>query len=710
MPKELKKRGRREEKKRKRDGDDPGSLTIPKRQKSQEEEDDEKIVLDVAEPFQEQSYNDTTQMEDTPFFGLLDEEEQTYFKRANSLLELDQFADAEERGLFLANVYREASGKELKVACSQSCSRLMERLIRLSTPRQLKVLFHRFSGHFLHLVQHRFASHVCEALFLKAAPTVTHELIALEEEEQEPGKDEDAPIAMKDLFVSTVKELEGNLGYLMTDSFASHTLRVLLVVLSGQPLTGTATNLLLQSKKKEKVASTARTIGATAEALGPRTVPEEFTAAMDRTIAGTVAGLNTTYLQALATHPTGNPVLQLLLELEFARLAKSKAGDEISLFRRLLPDDPPVEGTSSAIFIRGLLYDPVGSRLLETIIQFAPGKIFKTLYKSMFRDKIGDLVRNETAGFVVIRILERLSHDDLQPAIEQICPHIPMLIERQRISIIKVTIERCTIRQVDTQTIGDAIKIGYGEAQPDMLLHILKLGRDETEGMAEERKAQLEAQDLGKLHGSLLAQSMVQAPGPLREVILNNILAMDLQSLMLMAKDRTATHLLQSVLTCSGQTKQFRRKMIQQFFGYIAELAFNPIASHVVDTFWAATEDLLYLRERIAEELQQAEAALRDSFSGRAVWRNWMMDLYTRKRVDWISKAKGLQQVDERPKVQGKHEQHIPVKSGIELARERFATTKTGKQARGRTGRSGIGTGANVVPSSAQPHAIGANT
>ena len=47
--------------------------------------------------------------------------------------------------MFLANVWKEADGKELKIANSQT-SRLLERLILLSSPDQLKGLFQKFSG------------------------------------------------------------------------------------------------------------------------------------------------------------------------------------------------------------------------------------------------------------------------------------------------------------------------------------------------------------------------------------------------------------------------------------------------------------------------------------------------------------------------------------------------------------------------------------
>lgn len=143
MPKEHRKRGRREETKRKREqeGDDAAS----KRQRSDEDEKRGNTVHDDF-PYGAAGHVASAGPGEIPFYGLLDEEEQEYFKRADTMLELNQFSDAEQRDLFLANIYQEANGKELKIANSQSCSRLMERLILTSTPDQLKALFEKFSG------------------------------------------------------------------------------------------------------------------------------------------------------------------------------------------------------------------------------------------------------------------------------------------------------------------------------------------------------------------------------------------------------------------------------------------------------------------------------------------------------------------------------------------------------------------------------------
>lgn len=152
MPREKIKRGRRAEAKQKdlkrkhEDGEERQHCS-PKRQRVADGV--ETPVFDGGVQNVQDNEEDTTPeagVDDRPFYGLLDEQEQDYFKQADHLLEADSFDGVEGRELFLENVYKEASGKELKIACSQSCSRLLERLILMSNPQQLKQLFQKLSG------------------------------------------------------------------------------------------------------------------------------------------------------------------------------------------------------------------------------------------------------------------------------------------------------------------------------------------------------------------------------------------------------------------------------------------------------------------------------------------------------------------------------------------------------------------------------------
>ena len=536
---------------------------------------------------------------------------------------------------------------------------------------------------FLHLVQHRFASHCCETLFTQAAPLVTEELTAALETEKTQTESGDAPISAEDLFLAALDELEGNLGYLMTDAFASHTLRVLLMVLAGRPIADINSKSLIKSKKAEIISSAGSKSTSNSAVMRSRTVPNSFNDALDHMTSSMVAGLDTTYLRALATHPTGNPVLQLLIELELSRSGKTKAKDPASLFRKLLPDDPPEEGTESASFINGLLYDMVGSRLLEIIIQFAPGKTFKSLYKSLFRERLGSLARNEIASYPAIKILERLSKEELQYAVAQICPLIGALIERSRTAVIKVLIERCHVREIDTHQIITAIQGNYGNEPAKALLKILSFHSAKLEGIAEDRQKQIEDQNIGKVHGSLLAQSMLAAPGPMRELVLEGLLAVEVPTLLDIAKDRSATHVLQTSLVCSDQEtgSKFRRITIQRLTPHAVDLSMDKTASHVIDAVWKASSNLKYPREQIALELAKSETLLRQCSPGKAVWRNWKMDLFKRNKTQWTRgdsenampdvSLTMTQKAAKTGMMVENGEQRV--KTPLELARERYA-------------------------------------
>jgi nucleolar protein 9 len=504
-----------------------------------------------------------------------------------------------------------------------------------NAPSVLHVLTH---CSFLNLVQHRFASHCCEALFIHAAPVVTSELAEPQILQTPPSSDPNAlHVSMETLFIYTLAELEEHLGFLMTDRFASHVLRVLLVVLSGAPLEKENKNKsVLQSKRKEKI-GIAGNERRQDWVLEKRAVPQSFLEALEKVIKASASTLDSQNLRLLATHPLGNPTLQLLLKLELAHFGKSRAKDEDSIIHKLLPDDPIAEGTESAAFINGLVYDPIGSRLLETIIESAPGKLFKSIYSEFFKERMGSLARNEIAGYVAGKILERLGKDDLEEAMSQIVTQIPNLVERNRTAIIKTLIERCAAREVGIAPIKTQLESAYGGANGFEVTRLLRVNESPAEDEKHKGKHDHSPE---KVHGSLLAQTMMAVDGPLGDLVFDSLARLSPELSVQLARDPTASRTLQAALTAEHASVIFRRKMIQQFYGHVGELALDPAASRVIDAIWNGTHGLAFIRERVAEELAENENSLRESFVGRAVWRNWRMDLYKRKRGDWVKQSR----------------------------------------------------------------------
>jgi len=730
MPKENKHaRGRRDATKGKRKRADDYSLgQSVKRQKSSDADDIQFLGTDNTElPGNEVNVSDATER---PFFGLLDDQEQEYFRHADELLELNDFPSAEERSLFLANVYKEAEGKELKIANSQSCSRLMERLILLSTPDQKKKLFEKFSGHFLHLVQHRFASHCCETLFIESAPIVTQELTGdlpqAKEEAQDDQNAEDVYVSMENLFLYTLNELEGHMGFLLTDRFASHALRVLLVVLSGQPLAKPSTKSLLQSKTKEKIGITGLDASVVELSLDKRAVPESFQFAISKIISDTIAGLDTSFIHVLATHPTGNPSMQLLLELELTQHDKQKPLPESpSIIQKLLPDDISAPDSKSASFINGLIYEPIGSRLLETIVTFAPGKLFKQIYRNTFKERIASLARNETASFVLIKVLERLSRIDLEEAVTSIIPQIPGLIERSRTNVIKTLLERCNARgATDSITLlSKTIAEAYGSDSNTLLLKMTNF-KPQTNAPETNSASKPARTDPSSLHGSLLAQTMLAIPGHPTTLIQEAILALSHITLIELSCITSTSHVLQSALQPTLSNLSFRRKLINKFLpstsaadndiavhtdsnNTILTLALSKSGSHVLDALYIGATGLMNLKERICSILLSYESQLREDFVGRVVLRNWMVELFGRRKGEWIRRVRASEDATASDTVivkgnsgnmtgmvasvhekgNGGHGQGRVVKGGkpaggktaIQLAREKFASSQNSK-------------------------------
>lgn len=538
--------------------------------------------------------------------------------------------------------------------------------------------------------------------------------------------DTEAEPSMEKCFLDTMSEIEGNIGFLLTDRFASHVLRVLLVVFSGESLDSAANKQLMQSKNKEGIKVEGKE---KVEAKDQnRKVPESFSIALEKLLGDSIAGLDTEKLRALATSPNGNPTLQLLLRLELSHFGKQRAKDETSVIRTLLPDEPITPESSSAAFINAMIYDNIGSRLVETLVESAPAKLFKNIYTTLFKERLPSYARNEIASFVACRIMERLGKDELLAAHELIVPQIPSLLERNRTNIVRTLIERCTVRGIDSKAIAAHIQQTWDGPDGFEIKKLLKI--DDTpdtkskkpDGIPESANTSgrafiANAPEPVKAHFNVLAQAMLLVPGSLSGLVTDALIGLDAETLFAMSKDPIVSRTLQAAITSRTASIITVRKLVQHFYGHIGEMALDKAASHVVDCIWEGTHGLAFIRERIAEELAENEAQLRESPCGRAVWKNWKMDLYKRRRGDWVRQSKnkasndGFQSFSELEdvKANGTATQYKK-KSPLELARERHAKNKAAKEAgkdvkskskgSGKSSGSGgaAGTGSNSTP------------
>jgi len=288
-------------------------------------------------------------------------------------------------------------------------------------------------------VEHRFASHVCETLVAEAAPWVSKEM---DSTCAMPNgmTDGDVFASMESLFLYMVNELEPELNSLIVHTFASHTIRTLLLILSGRPVSSATS--LIQSRKKENIPLNSEH-GSREETGAISVVPQEFHEAVGKILTSINNSHTTAMLRLLAVDRIGSPTLQIVLQLEMGLSHKDRKSREKSggTLLRKLTGIGRKEGSHKAEegadnegddeeenFFSNLLYDSVGSHLAESMVRYTSQKDFNTLYERFIKARVGSLARNETAAFVVQRVLEKLRKGQLEEAVQDILPQVHGLV------------------------------------------------------------------------------------------------------------------------------------------------------------------------------------------------------------------------------------------------------------------------------------------
>ena len=651
----------RQERKQKRK-DKQASDIEAKRTKRQRIEEPEKVGEHQHPGYDGRDDGMGHQAPELEYFGMLTEEEHEYFRRADELLSQDfQSADdpdmyrtPEQREKFLESVYRDAQGKELKLACSQSHSRLMERLILVSTTKQKKDLFGQFANHFLSLLQHRFASHCCETLFLHSAPIVTQELGGAADKNRSVDGDA-AEQSMEDLFLLTLDELEANMSFLMTDKYASHSLRLLLLILSGRPLGDAKAKSLVQSKKKEHISVPGASTASSEQGQHLRAVPASFTVATKKIITDTTTSLNEAGLRILIQHPTGNPLLQLLLELDMAlNLAdkgKDPEADIRSLLYRLLPGAPQSlndAASRASDFVNKHVFDQMGSRILETIVTNCPGKVFKSLQLNFFGPRIDAFLRNDIASYSVARALARYSKEDLVDAVGKILPVMSMLVEKGRFSVVKTLFERCEVRgateELDSLTRALVDACGSVEAVVPKICY-LNDNSEEEKNVPHQYRQNKSAMIA---HGAHLANAMLSINGTPSATIQTSLSALPAAHLLKLATNSSPTvAILTTALATPSPTPGFHKALVADLLlPHLAKLCASPAGHNFVNAVIAVPSRgktravPFHFKEEAVGQLAAMARELQDSWTGRSVWRTWKGDDWKYRRGEWLKWAK----------------------------------------------------------------------
>ncbi|GMM30113.1 RNA-binding RNA processing protein [Martiniozyma asiatica (nom. inval.)] len=570
----------------------------------------------------------------TAFFGLVDSSELTYFHQAEQTLNLNTFQSNEEKLMFIQSVFQEAKGKELKLVTNQICSKLMERLILQSSLKQIHQLFNAFNGKFFDLSKQKYSSHVLETFLVRCAAFIEKEILsngsAPNDYEEEEEEIEEGWISMENMFLYIINEFKPNLKSMMKDKYASHVLRLTLLVMTGKELPSAVQSNSILRSKKSKIARKMIEIKDNEDYQKQFQVPSSFKNELSQVLKTISNDENTVSLRELAIDSIASPVIQLLIQLE------GIADKDRTFWSTIFNgggNDSKINEKESA-FVEYLLSDAIGSHFLQSSIENQKTKNIERIYHSYMKDRIVKLAKRETTGvYVVDAMMDKLKVREQQEILDNLVPILNELI----INNLEIggKIVECS------QNNGDYLKNEIvnkflefftkgTEGKSDLLENVLRYStstlfstNDDWPTSEERRRA-------------LFLEKLIAYDEKILRNCVDTLGELDDKTLVLFCKHGVFSHIIESCMEQTDYLTQIDRKsLLLSLTPHTVELACHSTGSHIVDKLWKLSFKLNMFKERIAKALFDNSETIKSTVYGKMVWKNWKMDLYSRRFQDW---------------------------------------------------------------------------
>lgn len=587
----------------------------------------------------ETSIDTPKENESTAFFGLVDSNELTYFNKAEQTLNLNTFATPEERSLFIDSIFQEAKGKELKLVTNHICSKLMERLILDSTVRQIYQLFNAFNGKFYDLSRQKYSSHVIETFLVKVAALIEKEILAggldLDDEDEE-DEESGGWVSMENMFLFIIGDFKPNLKKMIKDTYASHVLRMALLVMTGKELPScTESNSILRSKKSKNIRKSFE-IKDSDDYKKKFQVPASFKPELKELLNVFLDNETTESLRELAIDSIASPVVQVLIQLE-GIVDRDRTiwktifnGDNESLDEK--------ERAKEGAFVEYLLSNNIGSHFLQNAVENQKTKIVERIYNSYMKDRIVKLAKRETTGmYVVETMMEKLKSKQQLEILDNLVPQLNELIVNN-IDVGSKIID-CSVRNNNYKKAEIVEKFieffNKGTATDDLFENVLKLSTSTLFSTKEEWPTSEE-----RRRALLLEKLLEYDEDKILKLSIAKLMDFDNEVLLKFCKHPVFSHIVESILSMREtltlvQRKQLLNKLLGQGSDNIVDLACDSTGSHIIDKVWMFTFKLNMYKERVARALYDNRDTIKITIYGRMVWKNWNMENYCRKFNDW---------------------------------------------------------------------------
>lgn len=603
-------------------------------------------------------------------FGFVNNDVKAYFRTVDIQIrdwqgashEDEQTGDAvsdEERNLFFVAALTEMRGKEKQLATDPECSAILERMIYSMDDFVRRVFMDSLAGSFERLVRHRFASHVCQTLFSVADETVSREargILPHVPDDPEQGKLR----TMTQLILEMSEELLPSFSSLISDPFASHVVRSLLLLLCPSTPPGGSSQTSIRSRKIGK--SKARQNQMKCPFTGTRergkdaakgNTPATFGKLSRRFVEALRVQLGDNEIRALASDKVASPALQILLEVEADQDMTNEDGslmDKLTIGFISAHRRPNLVAEASD-YLNILLRDSTSSRLFETIISRAPSDAFTALWAAHFKGKLPTLSVHPVANFVLAKALERVSSEQLTDACTELNESWSRVIRSSTSGVLRAMIDRSVTLRACEAAISKAAISAFGLTTSEdcvylvpCVLRLLSL-QDYMATLAgphagaiptnEPDTTKAESNILPTIQGSVLLQSLLRLSHPHNQSVINSLMSLSVMDRVQLSHNAHASWIIDALLQSSTVPLENKNQLILEFIGHYHNLVNDRFGSRIGDRCWAFADT--YLKEKIARSLFPQKNHLASSPYGRFFLHKLNLHLLQLRPEEWRS-------------------------------------------------------------------------
>lgn len=467
--------------------------------------------------------------------------------------------------------------------------------------------------------------------------------------EGDEGEEDLVPESMELLFLSMIQELKPQLPQMVKHQYASHLLRLIILILAGKELPSTTRSNSTLRSKKSKIARKMIEIKDTDDFNRAFLVPPTFKNELKQICETLAANIDRQKARALAIDKVASPLVQLVI------LVEGLVDRERTWWHLIFQRENDPQQSQEEAFVEHLLSDSVGLHFLQALIlnDGARIKYLERLFELYMKSRILKLCKRANTGVYVIQaLLTKLKPRHVEYMLDEIVPHVSLLVstaDMQNLDLAQHVIDASISRgnYLGTELIGQLfVKFApnYLPENPgtsssteflENTLHLASLTLGNTRDdwpTAEERRRALFVEKLMAYDFKFVVCMWL------------NLMALPSERFEQMCMHGVFSHVVELALVVipasEGEPKpiQILRKRFLNLFAssdLLVSLACNLYGSHIMDHLWQFTVLLPMYKDRIGMALQAESTKVKDSRYGKMVWKNWNMDLFMRKKFDW---------------------------------------------------------------------------